>query len=447
MQLRICAAHTFLMTTLAPDADACSCGSGGPPCRNYFEVDAVFVGTVREISPPEEIVGGDSTYWRRLVRFSIERTFKGVQGTMVEVSTGLDGGDCGFSFEARRRYLVYAYRKTDGGLGTGICSRTRLISKASEDLAYLENLPESGSGARVYGMITHWERDLAEDRVVSYGPVKGVHLLLQGSTGTFRAMTDNQGKYEITGIPPGSYELQAQPPEPFRQTEQPWKIELPDARACFPADIGLRYDGRIKGSIVAGDGGPAAGMTVEVRHANLAGSSGLIPTLDVRTDAFGTFEFTNVSPGRYVVGVGLLWRLTNSDGCYQRTFYPGTPDARDAAVVEVGPGTHHELQSLRLRALEAHSLTGVVVHQDGTSVEGASVRLTAGEFPRSQVANSVETDSQGRFAFTVCDGLTYVVNAFFGVDGIPPLRFKATTDVFRGSAQTRPLQIVLWPIE
>jgi protocatechuate 3,4-dioxygenase beta subunit len=447
MQLRICAGVIVFLAAFTSDVTACSCGSGGPPCQNYFEVDAVFIGTVQDISQAEGQTEKGDTYPRRLVRFSIGRAFKGVQGTSVDVFTGQGGGDCGFDFKTRGQYLVYARRTRDGSLGASICSRTRPVTKADEDLRFLENIPPFGTGAQVYGTVIHWEYDLAEGHSNAKGPVQGIPVMLRGPGGAFAVTTDRKGRYEIRGIPPGSYELQAQPPEPFKQSERPWTIELHDARACFAADLSVRYDGRIRGSIVDGDGRPAADVTVEVRHANLAGSSGLIPTLDVRTDAFGTFEFADVSPGRYVVGVGLLWRSTNSSGCYPRTFYPGTPNARDAAVVEIGPGTHHELQPLELPALETHQLTGSVVDQDGRSVEGASVRLTAGEFPRSQLANTVETDSQGGFRFAVCDGLTYVVNAYFEVDDNPRLRFKATTDVFRGAAQTRPLRMVLTPIE
>src|SRR6187397_2348238 len=33
------------------DAFACTCPSSGPPCQNAFQVDTVFAGTVRSITP------------------------------------------------------------------------------------------------------------------------------------------------------------------------------------------------------------------------------------------------------------------------------------------------------------------------------------------------------------------------------------------------------------
>ena len=40
----------FAVTVFARDADACECASSGPPCQNAFQVDAVFVGTLRSMS-------------------------------------------------------------------------------------------------------------------------------------------------------------------------------------------------------------------------------------------------------------------------------------------------------------------------------------------------------------------------------------------------------------
>ena len=82
-----------LVALCSRNASACECGGGGPPCQNAFQVDAVFLGTVRAMST----LGGtpDSRFPRPLVVFAIEQAFKGVQDATVEVTTGMGGGDCG----------------------------------------------------------------------------------------------------------------------------------------------------------------------------------------------------------------------------------------------------------------------------------------------------------------------------------------------------------------
>src|SRR5881409_1090518 len=74
----------------------------------------------------------------RAVRISLDQIFRGVEGGEVEVLTGFGGGDCGCGFKQAQQYLVYAYRSDDGQLRTSICTRTKSISEADDDLAYIE---------------------------------------------------------------------------------------------------------------------------------------------------------------------------------------------------------------------------------------------------------------------------------------------------------------------
>ena len=48
----------------------------------------------------------------------------------------LRGTACGYGFEPAKSYLVYA-SATDGALSTNLCSRTRPMAQAAEDLAVL----------------------------------------------------------------------------------------------------------------------------------------------------------------------------------------------------------------------------------------------------------------------------------------------------------------------
>jgi hypothetical protein len=211
------------------------------------------------------------------------------------------------------RYLVYARRQPDGkGLVTGICSRTRLIAEADEDLRFLQTLSDSHrAGARVYGTITHWERHLSSGEPKEYGPVSDVFVSVVGARGTFSASTDDRGQYEVT-VPPGKYEITVLPPAMYsaRYLRQP--LELPDLRAYTVADFSLRFDGRIRGVVRQSSGEPAGNVPVQVMAAEDVGKSGNVQTLSVQTDAGGSFEFLEVSPGRYVVGVDLTRRMTTS---------------------------------------------------------------------------------------------------------------------------------------
>jgi hypothetical protein len=439
----IALAALFVFALFGEHAEACSCASNGPPCESFFRVDAVFVGTVRTIS---EIEGAPAfPYRRRVVGFSIERAFRGVQGAAVNIDTGMGGGDCGYSFKAGGQYLVYAYRTAEGSrLGTGICSRTRPIANADEDLRYIEGMPASGGGARVYGSITHRERNLATDASRDYGPVPSVHLLLRGPAGAMDAQTDQQGRYEIIGIAPGVYDLQAVPPAGFSSKYLERRIELRDARACAAADFQVHYDGRISGVVLTADGHPAASLSLEVMAVERTGATGLVTTLTGKTDSGGYYEFSDVPPGRYVVGVSLQ-RTIEPEVVYARTFHPGTASSSAATIVEIGAGSHQQLEPLKLPPpRQRRTLTGRVVWSDGRSVPGAFVSLQDGEVNWRQVAVAIQTDADGRFTFAVHDGLSYTARASFNLPDDPQHRqVQATAGPFVASPQLEPLRLVM----
>ena len=197
--------------TLAPtrDARACSCGTIGPPCQNAFEVDAVFAGTVRNVSAPstDGARPQPGEMWiPRAVRVELAEvvTFRGVDAPTVSVLTAGSSTACGVAFKQGERYLVYATRAPDGrGLVTSLCSRTRRLADADEDVRFLDTLSQATDArARVYGTVTHWERDLATGAPLDNGPVSGIVVSVRGLGRAFEASTDARGQYEVT-VPPG----------------------------------------------------------------------------------------------------------------------------------------------------------------------------------------------------------------------------------------------------
>jgi hypothetical protein len=433
----------LLLTAFADKADACSCISSGPPCQGYFQVEAVFAGTVQTISPVEGTP--DSPNRGRVVVFAIERAFRGVQGTTAEITTGMGGGDCGYPFEVGERYLVYAYREKEASrLGTGICTRTRPIADAAEDLRYIEGLPAAGTGARVYGAIRHWERDPATGQSHQYGPVPFLHVLLRGPAGAVEAQTDEQGRYEIAGLPAGSYELQVIPPAAFSSKYLRSKIELRDSRACAVADFAVHYDGRISGVVLTADGQPRGGVALDLVAVERAGSADYVGTMTTKTDSGGYFDFSEVPPGQYVVGVSLRRGIEPSI-VYPTTFYPGTRSPSDATVIEIGEGNHQQLEAFRLPpARQRRELMGRVVGSDGRPVPGAFVSLSDGDLTWRQVAVGIGTDADGQFTFVVHDGLSYTARATYNIPDDPAHRqVQASVGPFVASAQLASLRLVL----
>src|SRR5436853_1034278 len=167
--ISMCAVFVFLL--IAPSAWACSCAPIGsnPPCQAAWGVSAVFTGTVTDITEPSPISppprGSGATTGRRLanepnpslpprnrvVHMQLGEAFFGVpnESKEIEIITGLGGGDCGYGFQVGTAYVVYAYKNSEGQLGTGICSRTRPVADAAEDLAYLRSIATAPSTGEI----------------------------------------------------------------------------------------------------------------------------------------------------------------------------------------------------------------------------------------------------------------------------------------------------------
>jgi hypothetical protein len=121
----------LLAVTLNPEsAYACSCASQTVE-EAVSSSDAVFEGRVVEVRK-----GADSSSVStrmNTVRLLVVRSWKGVAKEAVTVRTATNEAGCGYPFRANQSYLVYA-NSSQAGLQTGLCSRTRPIDEAEEDL-------------------------------------------------------------------------------------------------------------------------------------------------------------------------------------------------------------------------------------------------------------------------------------------------------------------------
>jgi hypothetical protein len=136
-------APALLLLLCFEDARACSCLMNSPPCEAYGRASAVFVGRVVDAAQRNESVrdGIKIVYDVGTIRFSVQEAFRGVDSKEVEIHSGTGGGDCGYWFRRGEVYLIYAYQSfEDKKLYTNICTRTRPVSEASEDLEFLRGL-------------------------------------------------------------------------------------------------------------------------------------------------------------------------------------------------------------------------------------------------------------------------------------------------------------------
>jgi hypothetical protein len=164
IRLFTCSCLLFALFAYPKKAYACSCPSPGSPAEEFSQHSAVFTGTVIRIadnySPLFSNIdyilfsqfGKPSFFFRYFdnnhktnqigfsIFFKIISSWKGVETTNVEVSTGRGDADCGDTFLTGEEYLIYAnyaYGIPGNYWITGICSRNSILTTNLEDMNYL----------------------------------------------------------------------------------------------------------------------------------------------------------------------------------------------------------------------------------------------------------------------------------------------------------------------
>ena len=122
---------------------ACSCAPPSEPTIALAEAEAVFVA---------QIASAERQGRTTIVRARVKKAYKGVgAGKVVEIRTGLGGGDCGIRFTAGSSWLVYTHApfvadpRAPKALYTGLCSRTTELAYAADDIKALDAAKNGGT--------------------------------------------------------------------------------------------------------------------------------------------------------------------------------------------------------------------------------------------------------------------------------------------------------------
>ena len=399
----------FLLCVSAYEARACTCVSSGPPCQAFWQTDAVFSATVisKSIITVDSGIESVPKLQQMAVKLLVEDTFRGsLGGNDVEIVTGMGGGDCGYNFEKGKKYLVYA-NEDRGRLYVGICSRTRLLSEAAEDLNYFRDLPPENSGSSIRVKVVKRSLPLNETGYFDLGSMSGVKITADNGDQKYEGTTNSSGEFQFRNLPPGKYKVTSDIPHTERNH---WQTEVTVTdRACAAVEFLNSVEAKIGGTIFDENGNPVSGVKIdliELADANTASPAGRWRF----TTEKGTYELVDVPPGKYLLGINLIG--AQSGQCPRtRTLY-ANPNSPIAGYVEVKQGDELTGYDLRLSAggIE-RAIEGVVVWPNGKPAVRATVSLVNGTKPYYHIGQGV-VDSQGHFVLRGIEGCTYKVYAW-----------------------------------
>ena len=398
------------LVVFSGEARACSCVGTSPPCEAYWQAAAVFVGQVVEVPTTEEGGDGEDKYRQRggAYRFAVERPLRGVQDAYVEVFTGAGGGDCGYVFERGRRYMVYAYRdEKKGQLHTSICSRTRPVAEAVEDLNYIDGLSQGPPpGGTIYGQVSRVRQEKGDDggERLAYVPIAGAKVEAAGKGRTFRAETDAEGNYRFRGLPEGEYALKLDLPETLLVGEPERKVRVGE-RGCAVATFYAQPNGRLGGRVFDAGGRPAGKVSLRLSAAEYGDEYFRGPVGYATSDEEGRYSFGGLPPGRYIIRIRSDGEQTDTNRPFPVLYHENVSEAARARVVPIGEGERVEDYDIRLPPPPAERvISGVVVWPDGRPAHGAGVGYTA-NIAHLPVGYGVQADEAGRFSFKAYEGV------------------------------------------
>jgi hypothetical protein len=133
-------------------------------------------------------------------------------------------GDCGYDFQVGETYLVYATDDEETNvLETNTCTRTRRVSDAGGDLAYLYfNKDRKNPSGRLQGFTTFdrlYQVQLRDpDRIPA--PAEGVTIELKSDVWTRYTTSNALGQFVFDGLEEGSYRVTPYPAK-FPEVQNP----------------------------------------------------------------------------------------------------------------------------------------------------------------------------------------------------------------------------------
>jgi hypothetical protein len=340
-------------------------------------LSTVFVGTATKVNSQPN---GNTT-----TTFEVSEVLhsKKALGKTVDVHHTAIGAMCGLTFDKGKTYVVYAGGEEQ--LSAGACSRTHLLKKGDEDVAFAHEKAKREK-AFIDGTVV----------MLDAGPHAGVKVRASGTE--ISAISDAKGKFRLL-VPPGDYSIEVLSEGLRTWRGEPMKVSLPEPGACAIPVVSVTWDGRIEGKLTDKSGKPVAGLEV---FANAVKEADRHWRLSGKTDAEGKYLIHEVPAGTFKVGVSLKdFGGVSPASPYPETWYPGEVRLERA-------GLKSGVDFVVPVALPLSKIRGTVKRKDGSIPKGIYVSVVPEGGLRS---TSGPTDEKGEFSFDELSGTEVVIRA------------------------------------
>ena len=337
-----------------------------------------------------------------------------------------------------------------------ICTRTRPINRAHDDIELLRSLVLGEPEIRVYGevseqktvprarsaefakLLTAGSTSMTDAMAVAESmgmipksePRPGFVFQLEGSSGTLSQTSASDGYFRFKNLTAGNYTLRLQVPPQYDASYGALerKVVVEPMGCGQEVNFNIRVNGRIAGRVLDESAKPI-GERVEVSLLPLEQERNPIAErryFSESTTVDGSYQFEGVPPGRYSLGVNIA-NPPNKQSPYEPAYYPSGSDRQRVQTISLNAGEKLVGRDIRLgKRLPTRVAAGVVVDEAGEPVK-AGVYVFDSEEPLAPVFGlEAETDVQGQFHMSVFEGRHYQISA--GVPPEPEDRYRLASD-------------------
>ena len=236
--------------------------------------------------------------------------------------------------------------------------------------------------------------------------IAGVEVrIVQAGETVYTAATDSQGHFLIADVKDGSYTVRYSSPDYFPHADlgatRPFQVTAGGNPVKLEAH--MMPLASLTGHVVDGKGEAVPNARLE-----LTGSGAV---MRLATDSHGKFELRRLLPDAYTLSAVPPPGLKPPDPepesdrarAWTRTYYPGVAVREAASRIVLRPGGEVLDIELKLLAVPAHAVRGVLLNPDGKPVPNAKISL--GEGFLNPLAFRVVSELDGTFVFpAVADG-------------------------------------------
>jgi uncharacterized protein (DUF2141 family) len=242
--------------------------------------------------------------------------------------------------------------------------------------------------------------------------------IIMGQAKPVNSITDEQGHYKLTDLPPGSYRVRAANAGDFNSSRQK-RITL-SGRDLNDLDFNIVVSGKISGKVVDENKEPVPGMAIYlVSKEYYSGVVGYFFKGYAKTDDRGQYTLARVTAGHpyFVMAqkeertlpprsqVPLDPRLRRR--VPMRTFYPNSPDKDGAEALVLRPAEHREHVDIQLKKSQNYCMEGTLVGPFGPAALNFTVEALQPSSGMSSVGGMFTVPPNGITGpdgkFRICD--------------------------------------------